>query len=154
LVENTNAKRLNSLWGPLYSFEGKDKIKKTLRPEEKERCSSALRDSKVPDRLELKVGARVMLIKNADHLVNGSMGVVVDFALYSQHGQALGLAGGKEPPEQDTCWYPLVKFVGDPVSQLVVPLAFVVKEDREGRAMATRVQVSGRPAPSGVHALT
>ena len=141
LVEDTNTARLNALPGDSHSFLARDKLNRNMDEHENEKSRQALRDSRIPDHLDLKVGAKVMLTKNSDPLVNGSMGVVMGFSTYREHGRALGWAETKEPPDADMRQYPLVLFDGTETSELIVPLAFVIKEDLAGRAMATRVQV-------------
>jgi ATP-dependent DNA helicase PIF1 len=86
----------------------------------------------VPAQLELRVGAQVMLVKNYDSLlVNGCVGIVIQFMLPSHHE---GLSVGKATirpllgPEK----YPLVRFslLGDkgaPFSKEVLVLSDTFK---------------------------
>lgn len=73
-VENSNNSRLRALPGEARSFAAADSGDQMVR-------DKLLQNMMAPPRLELKVGAQVMLIKNWDaNLVNGSLGKVVAFS--------------------------------------------------------------------------
>ncbi|KAI0651482.1 hypothetical protein C8Q79DRAFT_38298 [Trametes meyenii] len=82
-VESANSSRLNKLPGNPILFRardlpGRDAKGECLPPQRVER---ALKDVIAPEKLNLKIGAQVMLIKNIIQgvLVNGSVGRVVGF---------------------------------------------------------------------------
>lgn len=73
-VERANAARLSAIHTPSYPFVARDSGPPT------EQRAKLLAAMMAVERLELKVGAQVMLIKNMDEkLVNGSVGRVLGF---------------------------------------------------------------------------
>src|SRR5258705_9040761 len=75
-VDGSNRRRMNELEGELKKFEACDGGSVT----EKDQRDKLLASMMVPATLHLKANSQVMLIKNTDEtLVNGSMGVVIDF---------------------------------------------------------------------------
>lgn len=74
-VEDRNKEQLQKLSGQVHTFRAVDQVKSVT-------YKAALEGLTVPEVLELKIGAQVMLIKNMNvegSLVNGSRGVVIDF---------------------------------------------------------------------------
>lgn len=127
-VQDANQRRLQQLPLPRFAYNGVDggHVKD---PQQRQNLLSSLM---VPAQLELRVGAQVMLVKNYDSLlVNGCVGIVIQFILPSHHG---GLSVGKATkrpllgPEK----YPLVRFslLGDkgaPFSKEVLVLSDTFK---------------------------
>lgn len=76
-VSGFNIFRLTELPGPIHKYGAKDFIAAS-NAEEEQTARRALNQLRVMVDLSIKVGARVMLIKNIDEtLVNGSTGTVV-----------------------------------------------------------------------------
>ena len=126
-VDEANARRLAHLDGPISVFKAMDEARD-------EWSHSKLKDLLVPQVLQLKVGAQVMLIKNIDEtLVNGSLGKVVGFS--------------------DMTKNPIVEFVitkrvgkagrvkKEVVVREVISEKFNVDENADGTAAASRTQV-------------
>ncbi|KAL7285782.1 hypothetical protein ACG7TL_000891 [Trametes sanguinea] len=82
-VQGANSYRLKQLPGLPRIYESMDSPGRdeTGRPYPPARVERALKDVIVPEKLPLKVGAQVMLVKNIiqGRLVNGSVGRVIDF---------------------------------------------------------------------------
>ena len=76
-VERANSTRLASLQSPSFTFDARDSG--SAAPEKRK---AVLANMRVPERLILKQGAQVMLVKNIDDrrgLVNGAVGRVLGF---------------------------------------------------------------------------
>jgi ATP-dependent DNA helicase PIF1 len=113
-VERANSIRMSQLQGQVYVYEARDSG--TL---EKQWRDKALQNCMAPERISLKKGAQVMLIKNTDEgLVNGSLGKVLGFMSDSQfdHYQLneeaywAGGDGGIPPKNESTQLFPVVRF--------------------------------------------
>lgn len=75
-VERANRLRMQQLPGSVLTFHARDGGSMT----DLNMRAKLLQNCMAPDRIELKVGSQVMLIKNIDEtLVNGSLGRVVNF---------------------------------------------------------------------------
>jgi ATP-dependent DNA helicase PIF1 len=74
-VETANNKKMKQLGGPSYEYIAEDS---PTNPDD--RVKKLLDNMMALQKLELKIGAQVMLIKNIDNeLVNGSKGKVINF---------------------------------------------------------------------------
>jgi hypothetical protein len=87
-VDRSNQRRLNGLKTPLHEFIAQDsgKAPDTIR-------QPALNEMLAPEKLYLKVGAQVMLIRNEDEergLVNGAIGRIRMF-YHARKGKAAGV---------------------------------------------------------------
>jgi ATP-dependent DNA helicase PIF1 len=80
-VERANSLRMQQLHGDIFSFEARDGGTVT----NKEQRDRLLQNCMVPEVVQLKKGAQVMLVKNMDDtLVNGSLGKVIGFMTEQQ----------------------------------------------------------------------
>ncbi|TLD04963.1 uncharacterized protein PgNI_09539 [Pyricularia grisea] len=159
-VERSNNLRLAALKSKTYRYDAQDSGDPNFR-------DKLLQNMMAPQKLELRKGAQVMLIKNMDEtLVNGSLGTVVGFMSetaasiggISSHG---GLDGEEEPISEDVRKrikafgrelessstdnkeYPVVTFHGadgTPRSLLMVPEEWK-SELPTGEVQASRKQV-------------
>jgi ATP-dependent DNA helicase PIF1 len=119
-----------------------------------EQRAKLLSNCMAPARLELRIDAQVMLIKNTDEtLVNGSMGKVIQFvdpASCGKDGREV-LGGGKDGKKANTALgykpYPVVEFLlpnGSTKEFLVLPEIWKV-ELPNGEVQASRSQVGSLP---------
>lgn len=80
-VDRANNLRMQQLHGDIFSFEARDGGTVT----NKEQRDRLLQNCMVPEVVQLKKGAQVMLVKNMDDtLVNGSLGKVIGFMTEQQ----------------------------------------------------------------------
>lgn len=118
-VARENEVQLNALEGRVQNFKARDKGRKDM-----------LKNMQAIERLELKVGAQVMLLKNLDvqgGLCNGTCGVVTSFRRQK--------IAGKLPVNLQ---YPVVRFENG-IETVVVPQSFDIRQ--QGRKVASRTQV-------------
>lgn len=143
-VERANQTRLDAIAEESRVYTSYDTG--TLQGEQRERL---LENFMAPRHVCLKRGAQVMLIKNIeDTLVNGSIGIVLDFvddaAYEDEHGDegASGASGASGARKSGRLW-PLVRFFlphGGMRDQLIRPEVWT-NEDVHGDALAQRRQV-------------
>lgn len=103
-VERANSLRMQRLHGQIFEFEARDGGALT----NKEHRDKWLQNCIAPERVALKKGAQVMLIKNMDEtLVNGSLGKVTGFMtaemfnFYREHEEEFIKGGENFQSEQD-----------------------------------------------------
>ncbi|ROW04561.1 hypothetical protein VMCG_04946 [Cytospora schulzeri] len=131
-VERANALYMSALPDPTYTFTSYD----WAQPERQKLLDKMMAVKK----LDLKVGAQVMLVKNVSGsptLVNGSIGKVLNFQI------SLGRHSG----DDGTNLCPLVEFrtrLGK--ERLLVTREEFRAEDCEGKVLAVRLQVGGQYA--------
>ncbi|CAK5279932.1 unnamed protein product [Mycena citricolor] len=148
-VDRVNRRRLDTLTGECQTYEsmdvaGVDSNGNRLNDSDKFRILSRL---VVPQRVSLKVGAQVMLVKNLvqGRLVNGSIGRVVRFATAAEAAlermetstpDGPGAARTDRQPERR---WPVVKFI-DGSEVFMTPLEFTI-HNAEGGMEARRDQI-------------
>ena len=87
-VDQENTGRLRSLKGEGVVFTANDTFKSANRDVQKQLDDTL--SKKIPGKLELKVGAQVVLLRNlSDQLANGSRGVVVSIGSFPAGGPVL-----------------------------------------------------------------
>lgn len=97
-VEDINMRRLEALGGESRTFEAADEADSPV-------FARLLDQVNAPQRLVLRVGAQVILLKNLDferELVNGSLGVVVGFG--SRHLPVVRFRNGEEVTVDHAEW--------------------------------------------------
>ena len=164
-VERANSTRLASLQSAPVAFDARDSG--SAAPEKRK---AVLANMRVPERLTLKLGAQVMLVKNIDDrrgLVNGAVGRVLGFFAaprgksegvitnveISEDGKSVVFAGaGKENvkpgstgparvPAADAELFPLVEFPTPTGKETALVTRDEFRiEDNEGVVLARRVQ--------------
>lgn len=120
-VESANKHQLRRLPGEVRVFEARDQFGRGAKDEIRKSLQQQLDGLLCDVKLELKVGAQVMLIKNVDEkLVNGRIGSIVGFVTEAEYelrqsSQASeGFEdGNEEKAVQDETCYPLVHFPND-----------------------------------------
>jgi len=129
-VDEINAKSLHNLPGDMQVQAAEDSGDFPFLEQLKKNCLA-------PERLQLKIGAQVMLLKNIDPeggLVNGSRGVILSFQV--NEDPDVGMLGS----------FPVVKFEtnnGDK-ELMVYPEEFTI--EGQGKVLAKRLQVPLRLA--------
>lgn len=159
-VDDANEVHLRRLDGPSHHYEARDGG--SANDEERARL---LKSFMAPALLELKVGAQVMLVKNVDAargLCNGAIGVVTAFrhapsgpdfrsaaSDYAVSGTELikvdggRVRKGKAFSGHSSELFPVVRFfLHSGISTVLVKKDEFTAEDKNGRVLARRVQVS------------
>jgi ATP-dependent DNA helicase PIF1 len=117
-VENENLRKLQDLKGDPVTYQASDEGTEPYLSNLKQNCPA-------PEKLSLKIGAQVILLKNIDfdrELVNGSRGVIEAFT----------------PPDKDGGSWPVVRFSRGRM-EVIRPLSF--SYELGGQQMATRTQL-------------
>lgn len=136
-VDAANKRKLQSLDGETRTFEAVDTY--SIPSYVAEQLSNGFM---APQKLELKIGANVMCIKNMEtDIVNGSIGKVIDFM--SKGDYLTQLAETDLPINTNTKKYPLVQFMveGSTPKQILVQEEEWLIEDGKGNPLITRVQL-------------
>ena len=148
-VDDMNARELKRLDGEDYLFEARDSVEvdaATVAFKEHDAARKRLwqsaffrGDCQAQATQRLRVGAQVMLLKNAAcrRLVNGSRGVVVGFVSVEEARRRLlqegddGVVLVGSPKDADAAlrtwggdWVPVVRFVGEDHDRVVLPARF------------------------------
>lgn len=148
-VDNANFTRSNHLNTEAHTYvameyPGIDSKGERVSKEHMERLLERL---VVPNTIQLKVGAQVMLIKNLipGELVNGSVGQVVRFCTSAEAIKEStetvkpdGIGGAKSAPPSDRVW-PVVRFIRGR-EMMCIPQDFTVN-NADGGMEARRVQL-------------
>lgn len=139
-VERANSTRLAALSMPPVSYDARDSG--SAAPD---RRKAVLAGMMVPDRLILKQGAQVMLVKNVDDrrgLVNGAVGRVLGF-FAAPRGKSEGVIRDVKLSEDGKS----VKFAGEgkenvkPISTASVPMKTATKTEGEKSKCAADVEL-------------
>lgn len=123
-VDNSNGGKLARLSGELVVFEAEDHVHNARSQQHQQSLQSKLDSFMAPKKLQLKVGAQVMLLANletAGGLCNGSMGIVRDFS------------------EENNTVYPVVHFPS--ANRTILIRHHEWKWEENGREVASRSQI-------------
>ncbi|KAG9104392.1 hypothetical protein FRC06_002946 [Ceratobasidium sp. 370] len=158
LADAANKRQMNSLTGEQIVFDGLDELGKDIYgvPVPPQRGKMLL-DKMVMPQIILKVGAQVMCVQNLpeSNIVNGSIGVIVRFALPNEARVAPEVLvpmpnadpkwkpGDKAPPPQTSQWegqrWPVVRYQNGQ-TVMMTPFCFT-HENADGGVEARRMQV-------------
>eukprot|EP01083_Nonionella_stella_P235450 827909_1 len=144
-VERLNMAELAKLPGQSLVFDAQDSSKFPLNPEE---LGKMLQQCRAPKRLQLKVGAQVILVKTIDSelgLVNGLRGTVIGFESRTEHQikKYPGIDTSTQRPGEEKL--PVVKFTRPGATR--EPLTVLIERDSweimdgDGRPKASREQL-------------
>ena len=140
-VQEENQREFDALTGPIHNYSANDM---QSSPEGTPNLIHLLNDLQAPRALQLRVGAQVMLLANLDvkgGLVNGSRGVVTDFASMeeaTEHLQLQAIMRGAGKEDQSMALGELNSFVRENKKMLFPKVVF---ETRNSKREVTSLDV-------------